>query len=192
MAVLAVRFSNPTLFYADQQANAAVDVLRQAQQKAITQKQTMRVEINKDNRTIRIIDEKTSGDDTDDIVVLTKRLSNETRVNFDTAPTNLDATPDEPTPVPTITFKASLHPLSQGQNVATLRFLKNGNVVNDGLNSVGDGSTLTGATVYFWTPLEVSPTKATLVRAITILGTSGSTRYWKCAVVNGKCTDWVK
>ena len=198
LAVFAVRFTNPTLYYADQQAQTVINALKEARQRSITQKETIRVEINADERTVRLIDENDAGDATDDVEITTKVIGNSSNVIFDKAPDNANSTPNEPTPTPPLVFKPSLHPSSLSKNVATLRFHKTGKVLNEGTNASGDGAVTTGATIYFWTPADNSGSNsnsnqsASLVRAITILGSSGTHRYWKCPIVDDQCSDWVK
>ncbi|MCB1025595.1 MAG: prepilin-type N-terminal cleavage/methylation domain-containing protein [Acidobacteria bacterium] len=198
LVVLASRFTNPKLYKPDRQANIVNDVLKEAKHRAITQQETMRVELNREKRYIRLVSENDPGDSSDDKEIRRYPLALAQDVIFETAPKNLDATPDEPTPVPELTFKTPVTAQVEDPNdkVATFRFLKNGNVVDAGFNSVGDGAVITGATIYFWIPLlnqdNTLSENAQMVRALTLIGSSGATRFWRCAVVNGRCTKWEK
>ena len=198
LAAFAVRFTNPTLYHADQQAQTMIDALKEARQRSFTQKETIRVEINSDERIVRIIDENEPGDATDDVEIGIKTIGNSSNVVFDKAPDNVNSTPNETTPTPLIAFKPSHHPSSLSKNVATLRFHKTGKVLTEGTNASGDGAVATGATILFWTPSDDhgsnsnSNQKASLIRAITILGSSGTHRYWKCPIINDQCAGWIK
>jgi prepilin-type N-terminal cleavage/methylation domain-containing protein len=186
------------LFEADNRAYAVMDILKEAKQRAITQQETLRVEINRDTNSIHLINENDAGDVSDDVEIKSYSLLGETTVVFDAAPTNQAAAPVEPTPVPALDFKASVYPTSLSEQVATLRFLRNGNVMDAGSNAVGDNAVMTGATIYFWMPKKLAngsdSDEGKIIRAITIMGNSGTPRYWKCPVdeTSGGCAAWVK
>lgn len=187
-------FKGEKRFLADSQAYLILDFLNEAKQRALTQHETIRVEINKTKNTIRLINENAPGNATDDQVIKTLILEHPNYVVIEQAPTNIEESPTEGSPVPAITFNASVHPSSAADQVATLRFLRTGKVVNAGSNSIGTNATTTGATIFVWmpdysdsgTPLQTG----SVIRAITVLGTTGSTRYWRCEVKDGQCTDW--
>jgi prepilin-type N-terminal cleavage/methylation domain-containing protein len=187
-------FKGEKKFLADSQSYLILDVLNEAKQRALTQHETMRVEINKTTNTIRLIAENAAGNATDDQIIKTLILESPSYAVIETAPTNIADSPTESAPVPAITFSASVHPLSTGNQVATLRFLRNGNVVNAGSNATGTNATMTGATIFVWMPEYSSSgaplAKGSVIRAITVLGTTGSTRYWRCEVEDGECTNW--
>jgi len=197
LSLMAYRtFAGNTLFEADHRAYVVMDMIKEARQRAITQQETLRVEINRDKNTVRLINENDPGDETDDVELKSYNLAGTTIVNYDGPPANQAAAPVEPTPVPSLQFKASVYPSSLSDQVATLRFLRNGNVVDAGSNAVGDNSVVTGATIYFWMPKPLnggwSADEGRIIRAITILGNSGSARFWKCPVseVDGQCSEW--
>ena len=185
-----------TLFEADNRAYAVMDVLKEAKQRAITQQETLRVEVNKTSNSIHLYNENEPGDETDDVEIKSFNLLGSSLVNFDTPPTNIAGDPVEPTPVPMLDFKTSVYSPSAGNQVATLRFLRNGNVHDAGSNTVGDNSIVTGATIFLWMPKDTpngpSMTEGKIIRAITVLGTSGTARYWKCTVstADGMCSTW--
>jgi prepilin-type N-terminal cleavage/methylation domain-containing protein len=189
-------FGSKNLYYADHQAYLLMDAFKEARQRALTQQETIRVEVSKEKREIRVINENEPGNAGDDQIIKRIPLADVIDLTFHIPPANITAGPVEPTPVPTAEFESSLHPLSQSETVATLRFLKNGNVVNEGSNAVGDNSIVTGATFYFWKPKVTDGTitnKGVVVRAITVLGSSGNSGYWKCAVKEGgQCSDWAR
>lgn len=200
LSILAVSsiilFGSRNLFFADHQAYLLADAFKEARQRALTQRETIRVELSKDKREIRLINENEAGDETDDVLEKTILLADEMYLTFDVPPDNIANTPQEPTPVPNAEFKTSYHPLSNSETVATLRFLKNGNVVNAGSNAVGDNSAVTGATFYFWKPKVSENGTITndgeVIRAITVLGSTGNSHYWKCGVKEGECVEWTR
>lgn len=235
LAVMVVGFGHQKLHYADRQANLVMDFMREARQRAITQQETMRVEINLDHRHIRLISENEPGDSEDDQVLKAVALGDAQYIVFDKMPANMDAGPVEPTPVPPLKFKPSVYDVREKKGdpiippttkqfalamakaaeddddddgdggksteslrdmVATLRFLRNGNVVDAGYNATGDGSMVTGATIYFWMPEPKDDgsvsANAGVLRALTVLGNSATTRYWKCPIVEGRCSEWRK
>ena len=87
--------------------------------------------------------------------------------------------PPEPLAPPNALFPNSVYTQSIGQEVCTLRFLSNGTVTNAGTNSIGTGSVLTGVTLHIWSPTRVDPTKSEILRAITVIGTTGVIRLWE-------------
>ena len=187
-------FKGDKKFLADSEAYSILDILNEAKQRAITQHETLRVEINKTRNTIRLITENAAGDATDDQIVRTLILEHPNYVAFEISPTNIASSPVDSAPVPAITFRASVHPSSLNDQVATLRFLRNGNVLDAGSNSIGNNAAMTGATIFVWMP-DYSSSGAALqtgnvIRAITVLGSTGSTKYWKCEVVASQCTNW--
>lgn len=187
-------FKGEKKFLADSQAYLILDVLNEARQRALTQHETMRVEINKTTNTIRLISENAAGDATDDQIVKTLILESANYVVIEQAPTNIEESPAESSPVPAISFTTSVHPLSTSNQVATLRFLRTGQVVNAGSNAIGTNAAITGATIFVWMPNysdSGSPLQTgSVIRSITVLGATGSTRYWRCEVENGQCANW--
>ncbi len=198
-AFLIVSFRSYKLYNADNQALRMIDLMREAQQRALSQHETMRIEINSTGRLIRLINENAPGTATDDAVIGTINYAS---VNYadnvfvGITPTNMTSTPTEASPIVPVTFTTSNHPLSLGSQVATLRFMSNGTVRNAGTDAIGTGSVATGATVYVWSKRDsdtsANPTVANVLRAVTVIGTSGSPKLWKCAVVNNQCTTWTR
>jgi prepilin-type N-terminal cleavage/methylation domain-containing protein len=187
-------FKGEDKYLADSQAYMILDVLNEAKQRALTQHKTMRVEINKTTNTVRLISENDPGVATDDKIVRTLVLEHPNYVVIEQAPTNIEESPADSSPVPVIPFTNSVHPLSTSNQVATLRFLRTGKVVNAGSNAIGTNAAVTGGTIFVWMP-EYSSSgtplqSGSVIRAITVLGTAGSTRYWRCEVEEGQCTTW--
>ncbi len=199
LMVFSVRFAETKFFKPDQQAQLVIDAFKEARARSINQQETMRVEISQTFRMIRLITENEPGDASDDVLMYELPLARPYEVVFDDKPNNTSGNPQEPTPVPIIKFRAKhlIDPTqTSNDQVATFRFLKNGNVVDAGLNAAGDGAVVSGVTIYFWTPIIDQNGAATkngqVLRALTMLGNSGTTRYWKCPVKDAFCTKWEK
>ncbi len=191
IALLSV--STARLFKADAQASALTDILQEARQGALSRRRTMRVEINATDKVIRLLNEASAGNASDDVVVKTINFLGK-GVFIGTKPTNLSGSPSEASPTPDITFSTSVHPLSSGDSVATLRFLRNGRVTDAGTDAIGTGSIPTGATIFIWSKhtsdTSANPTIGQVFRSITVLGSSGLIRMWKCPNVDGQCSTW--
>ena len=182
-------YSSSRKHAADDQARHILDMLDEARQKALNQRNTMRVEINKTKKKITLIDEEDWKTVTDDRVVRSMPLSSNAEVGA--APNNVSAGPTATSPIPVPTYTASTYPLSSGDQKITLRFRRDGQVVDAGTNETGAGSLVTGATVYVYnkTPTGNNPD---VVRAVTVLGSTGETSIYRCRVVSGTCTNWAK
>lgn len=186
-------FGSEKLYDADKQTLAIIDLLHEARQRSLSQRNTMRVEINVTRNSIRLIDENRPNDSSDDVEIKSAVYRNN-GVFIGTLPSNMTDNPTELSPVPPIAFTTSNHPLSASDSVATMRFLRNGTVHNAGSNAVGTGSIATGATIYVWSKFpednSATPTTGQIFRAITVVGTTGSSRLWKCSMTSGDCSDW--
>ena len=142
-------------------AAQAANFLRDAYQRALSQRQTFRVQIDRANKLIQIIDENKLpvGDERE---VRRDVLMDE--VNFD--PPVFDGTPvavpAAPYNYPAATFAS---------NVWTARFRSDGSVVDTNGNVMS-------ATLFF-SPTASQNIDKRLVRAVTLFGPSGSVRVWK-------------
>ena len=87
--------------------------------------------------------------------------------------------PPEPLTPPNATFVNSVYTPSIGQEVCTLRFMSNGTVTNAGNNAVGTGATPIGVTMHIWSPTNDDVTKSEILRAVTVIGTTGVIRLWE-------------
>ncbi len=177
-------FSHQKLYKPDDQTLLITDILQEARQRSLTQIETMRVEINRDVNTVRLIDENTNalgGDTVDnDQVIRSITLLTPGEVTVGTNPANINDTPPEPLPVPIALFVPSVYPSSIAQSVCTLRFMANGTVVDAGNNALGAGAVTRGSTVYVWAPKEApDQTESSIARSITVIGASGTIRAWE-------------
>jgi len=164
----------------DDESLIITDILQEARQRSLTQRRTMRVEINLSNNTIRLIDENTNPATADDDIVLKNvSLYNPSDVTVGGSPGNIGYNPPEPLPDPTAVFKPSVYPSSIAQNVCTLRFRSDGTVVDAGNSPTGTGAVMTGATIAVWAPNRATPTNSDIARAITVIGSTGTIRLWE-------------
>jgi Tfp pilus assembly protein FimT len=166
----------------DDQTLQIIDVLRAASLRAVTQRQTIRVEINLTSNKVRMIDENTPSTTSDDAEARTLLLDKVTDVKLSAQPLNAATLPPSPSNFPVAVFAPSVHPSSTGNNVCTIRFSRNGTVLNAGTNGLGASAAITSTTLYVWPPQSADPTRAVTpraVRAITIFGPSGNIRLWK-------------
>lgn len=175
---------------ADDQAKRLIDVFDEARQKALNQRKTFRVEINRTKRELRLIDE---GDNattaSDDKILKTSPFSN--HVMLGAAPGNISGAPTASSPIPVPSYQSSSYPLSNGDEKITLRFKKNGQVVDAGTDNIGTGSLINGATIYIHSTTP-SVTNPDIIRAVAVLGTTGDTSLYKCTFAAGVCSNWKK
>jgi len=187
--VAIVSFWSTRKYSADDQAKKLIDVFDEARQKALNQRKTFRVEINRTKKEIRLIDE---GPDinpvaTDDVVL--KRVAISSQVTIGAAPTNVSGAPTATSPIPVPTYSNSTYPLSSGDEKITLRFKRNGQVVDAGTDNIGTGSLMSGATIYVYSNNQTTTT-ADVIRAVIVLGTTGDTSLYKCQFTSSTCSNW--
>lgn len=188
-------FSTQKMYEAESQTLQIIDFFQEARQRALSQRVTMRVEINQTLRMIRLIDEKLPGNAADDVIIKSSAFM-DNGVFIGALPANVSNTPVELAPVPVTTYANSTHPKSSGNSVMVLRFQRNGVVMNAGTNGAGANATATGSTIYVWSKHpndnSATPTQAQVMRATTVLASTGSAKMWKCLFVNNACSVWSK
>lgn len=177
--------STKQLYKAEEQGLQLIDLIQEARQRALTQRETMRVELDLSTNIARLIDENSSAVATDDQVIRTVPFYGTTEVRMDTKPSNITITPPETVPVPTAVFKPSTYLFSPGHNVCTLRFQLTGTVVDAGTNNTGANANMVGTTLYIWKPKQNNVNQSEVARAITIIGSTGSVRMWEYTQQNG-------
>ncbi len=182
--------STQSLYKPDEQALKIVDVLQEARQRSLTQRETMRVEIDLTDNVVRLIDENSSTTATDDNEIRTIALLSNFEVRVDKRPQQISYNPPEEFPVPSASFNQSIYPASLAHNVCTLRFLSNGTVVDQGTNEVGNNAVIAGSTLHIWSPDENNINNSKIARAITIIGSSGSLRLWEFDVSLTTTNKW--
>lgn len=178
-AVFALR-GNRNTFRSDDQAMRILDFMREASNRALAQRQIMRLEIDVTTNVVRIIDENAAGNG-DDRIVRRETLENPNAVRLvrsgggANSPPNAVNTPPAPSNYAAATFAASTHPLSQNNSVCVLRFRPDGTVVDANNN-------ITSMSLYLWEPSSTNadvPAERRRVRAITVFGGTGGVRLWK-------------
>jgi prepilin-type N-terminal cleavage/methylation domain-containing protein len=179
-AVLFYANAHKKLYRPDEQALQLADLLQEGRQRALTQRRTMRVEINLTNNTARLYDEnRDSTVATDDFLVKALTLFASAYVRVDTRPSEITYNPPETMTVPNAVFKSSVYTPSVGQNVCTIRFLANGQAVDAGTNATGTGAVPTGVTLHVWSPNAINTSRSDIARSITVLGATGVIRLWE-------------
>lgn len=181
------------LFAADNQALLITDVLQEARLKSLTQRKTLRVELNETKRQIRLIDENGTNDSADDKVIRASGFDPATTVGA--KPANVDPVysilPQSSSPVPEIQYKKTNYALSQNDDVKTLRFTKTGEVVDGGTDNLGTGAIASGTTIFVYNGAKGS--SSNVVRAITLSGVTAAAQLFKCKTNDaGICSSWTK
>jgi prepilin-type N-terminal cleavage/methylation domain-containing protein len=167
------------LYRPDEEALKIIDILQEGRQRSLTQRETMRVEIDLTDNMIRLIDENLPNDAGDDRVIKTSILVPQNDVKLNSRPPDIATDPQETMPVPIAQFKPSIYPPSVSHNVCTFRFLRNGTVVNEGTDAIGSNAVTTGLTLFIWSPKTNNPNESEIARAVTVIGATGSVRFWE-------------
>jgi prepilin-type N-terminal cleavage/methylation domain-containing protein len=183
-----ITFLSNGKYSADDQGRKIIDICDEARQKALNQRKTFRVEINRTRNEIRLIDEGRDVSTANDDVIL-KRYQLSNQVVIGAPPPNVSGAPTATSPINVPAYAVSSYPLSPSEDKITLRFRRNGQVVDAGTDNIGTGSIVSGATIYIYskTPSTTSPN---LIRAVTVLGTTGDTSLYKCQFAAGLCGSW--
>lgn len=176
--------SSKQLYKPDEQALLITDLLQEARQKALTQRTTMRVQLDISDNVVRLIDECNSTVEANHKLIKTIPLNSNTEVKINSRPNNVTNPPTESSPVPEAVFAPTNYVLSPAHTVFTFRFTLTGAVIS------GSGTVPSGATVYVWKPKTGSTTESDVTRAITVIGTSGAIRIWEYTQQNSSYV-WV-
>jgi Tfp pilus assembly protein FimT len=145
----------------DDAAAQVSNFLRDAYQRAISQRQTMKVQIDRSTMLIKMFDENTlpTGDE---IEIRRAQLNPEISVNQPTVGGSSLNPPASPFNYPVATYSS---------NLWVARFRSDGSVVD------ANGNTLS-ATIFF-SPVSMKTNETNLIRAVTLFGPSGSMRFWR-------------
>lgn len=189
MVLLIITIMSGTVFYylneakdlykADEQALKIVDVIQEARQRSLTQRETMRVEIDLTAKVVRLIDENKTDTANDDEEIRIIPLKEESEVRVDEKPAQILDNPPEEFPVPSAQYRQSIYPASLLHDVCTMRFLSDGTVVDQGNNEIGANAIVTGLTLHVWSPNKENISNSKIARAITVIGSTGSVRLWE-------------
>ncbi|SRR5215204_1187529 len=163
----------------DEQAQKILNVFQEARQSSLSEGKTMRVEIDLTDNLVRLIDENQPTTADDDRQLKSVALLPSKEVKLHTRPQNISMTPTEIMPVPVAQFRRSKYPASASHNVFTFRFLPNGAIFNEGTDLVGANATTVGLTLFIWSPKFTNGNESEIARAITVIGGTGSIKYWE-------------
>lgn len=164
------------VYKSEDQALKVIDLMREANQLAITRRRTMRLEIDLTDNSILIIDENGADADT---MIKEIPLEKPSDVRIDSIPTGV--TKPNPPNYTDITFATDGIGHLEGATTVTghsvwaARFRSDGSMVNA-------ANTPISVNIYSWPPVSPgssSPRSKLEVRAITVFGGSGGIRYWK-------------
>lgn len=167
------------LYKPDDQSLQITDILQEARQRSLTQRETMRVEISLTGSRARLIDENDDDTADDDVVLKTVILLPATDVTIAARPSNISYNPPEPLPAPLANFEQSVYPTSLTEDVCTMRFMSNGTVTDAGNDDTGTGAIVTGVSLHVWSPRASDNTSSDIARAITVIGSTGTIRLWE-------------
>jgi len=163
----------------DEQAQKIIDVFQQARQSSLSEGETMRVEVDLVDNLVRLIDENQPQTADDDRLLKNVVLLPQKEVKLNARPQDIATTPTEIMPVPAAQFRQSKYPASNSHTVCTFRFMPNGTIVNEGTDTVGSNATTVGLTLFIWSPKFTNGNKSETARAITVIGGTGSIKFWE-------------
>lgn len=169
--------SSRRLFKSEDQALKIIDVMREANQYAMTRRRTARFEIDSTAKTILIIDEKGAGAN-DDVAIKSLAFDDSGQVIIGAKPTQIPAAV-KPTAYSDVVFASDTigHlPVSgttrvTGNSVWAVRFKSDGSAIDSAGSPVN-------ANLYIYSTI-VKPNDVALTRAISLFGGSSAVRYWK-------------
>lgn len=167
------------LFRPDEQALKIIDIMQEARQRSLSQRETMRVEIDLTDNLVRLIDENQPNTAEDDRLIRSIVVLPQSDVKINSRPPDIATNPQESMSVPIAQFKVSIYPSSVTHNVCTFRFLRNGSVVDQGTDAIGSNASTAGATLFLWSPKPDTENESEVARAITVIGATGSVRFWE-------------
>ncbi len=168
------------MYKADDQSMKILDFVREANTRALTYRETIRLEIDTTDNEIRIIDENSNTTTADDKEYRSMPLEKVADVVVDKTPSGITAPSPPNYAVATYATDTIGHlegtTTVTGHRVWSIRFKADGTVINN-------SNAVTSATLFIYPPLSPStldtPKSTKLVRAITIFGGSVGVKYWK-------------
>lgn len=171
---------NKAAYKADDQSIKILDFIREANSRALTYRETTRLEIDTTDNEIRIIDENSNTTTTDDKEVRAMPLEKVVDVVVDKTPSGITV-PNPPNYTAATYATDTIGHLEgsttvTGHRVWSIRFKSDGTVINN-------SNAVTSSTLFIYPPLSAStldtPKNTKLVRAITIFGGSVGVKLWK-------------
>lgn len=164
------------LYRSEDQALRIIDLLREANQLALSQRRTIRFEIDLTDNVVLLIDQNGSPSGT---LVKKVPLDATKEIRVDVLPTGV--TKPNPPNYTDISFATDTVGHLDGSTTVTghsiwaARFQRDGSVVNA-------AGTPTSVNIYVWPPItagSTTPRNKNEIRAITVFGGSGAIRYWR-------------
>lgn len=159
------------------------DVLQEARQRALTQRETIRVEIDVEDNVVRLVDENTTSIKTDTKIRQLSLLS-PNQVKVDQPPADISAKPNPAMNLPNATFKQITTSTNANHRATMLRFKSDGTVID--INGKPNG-----AIMYFWSLKNNQPNVSEIAIAITV-EPSGLIRYWQYDKNSADSDKWKK
>jgi Tfp pilus assembly protein FimT len=160
IAIFSLRSSKRS-YAPDDEATQIVSFFREAHQRALSQRQTHRVTIDRTTLVVRLVDEgKLPGGD--EVEIIRGKLNGTVAMIQPTV--NGELVPNPPSPY-------DYDPAEFNDGICQFRFRADGSVLDSAGNSLS-------ATLFF-IPLDMNDDSANLVRAVTLFGPSGSVRQWR-------------
>jgi len=181
------------LYSPDNQSLQVADVLQEARQRSLTQRETIRVEIDTTANVVRLIDENSQNipaTTNDDVIIRQVPLLPNAEVRVNTRPDNIAYNPPEELPAPSAQYRQSTYRFSPNNQVCTMRFLSDGRVFDAGNNNLGDGGVPRGVTLHVWSPKRTNPNEFEVARALTVIGSTGSIRLWEFNPSSEEANKW--
>lgn len=179
-----------TAYKPDDQALQIIDILQEARQRSLTQRETLRVEIDIVDNMVRLIDENKPDKADDDRMIRQLALAVAGEVKVEQRPAEIFDNPPESLPVPSADFKPSIYPPSTPHRVCTIRFLHTGRIVDAGSNPTGTDADPLSVTLHIWSPNKVNTDESEIARAVTVNST-GSIRMWEYDRASAASNKWI-
>lgn len=162
------------LYKSEDQSIKLLDLMREANQLALTHRRTIRLEIDLTDNAVLLIDENGTAADT-----LIKTIPIEPELRLDAIPSGVNR-PNPPNYNDAVFANDALgHNVGSipvtGHRVWAARFRSDGSAVNA-------ANTPVSSTIYLWPPMTPGNAAARdkkEIRAITMFGGTGAIRYWK-------------
>jgi prepilin-type N-terminal cleavage/methylation domain-containing protein len=145
----------------DDEATQIVSFLREAHQRALSQRQTQRVTIDRNDLVVRLTDEGLLPGG-DEVEIIRGKLNGTVAMIQPTVNGTLIPTPPGP---------YNYTPAAFDDGICQLRFRSDGSVFDSAGNPI--------SATFFFIPLDMNDEAAGLVRAVTLFGPSGSVRSWR-------------
>ena len=171
ISVFALRSSKRS-YAPDDEANQIVSFFREAHQRALTQRQTQRVTIDRANLVVRLMDEGLLPGG-DEVEIIRGKLNGTVSMVQPNVPGTATLMPQPPA---TYNYNVAVF---DAAFTSQYRFKADGSVTDSVGNSVS-------ATFYFLPSDGATDSNGNLVRAVTLFGPSGSTRAWKYDTAQAK------